>query len=209
MEIWQTILLALGGNAALIAVLGWLAKSLVERHLAKDTEKFKSQLAAETNSTIERLKHELQLVTVEHQIRFSKLHEKRAEVIAELYSRLVEAYWASQNFVAIVEWSGEPSKEEKYVTAMNKTAEYFQFFDKHRIYLPEAVCELLETFVRNMRKKAIGFGVYVKYEDQHLPDHAMKRKHEAWSNAWEYFETEVPKARAALENELRTILGAK
>jgi hypothetical protein len=32
-------------------------------------------------------------------VRFSNLHEKRAEVIAELYKRLVEAFWDGERFV--------------------------------------------------------------------------------------------------------------
>lgn len=208
MEPWQTILLAFGGNAVLLAVLGWLAKSFVQQLLYKDIEQFKTTLAAESAAATEHLKHELQLVTVEHQIRFSKLHEKRAEVIANLYGLLVEAYWATRSFVATAELASEPPKREKYGAALNKTAEFYQFFDKNRIYLPEAVCGLLGEFVRNMREEAIGFGVYVSYEDSQLPDHTVRQKLEAWQKAWEYFESEIPKARSALENEIRGILGA-
>lgn len=87
METWQIIiLLVLGGTP----VLKWFVKSLIEKMLAKDLERFRASLNSEANSTIERLKHELQLVSLEHQVRFSKLHEKRAEVIAELYGLLVE-----------------------------------------------------------------------------------------------------------------------
>jgi hypothetical protein len=90
-EVWQAIPAAILVNATLVAVLGWLAKSLVESQLAKDTATFKVKLAADTDSAIERLKHEFELITVEHQIRLHKLHEKRAEVVAELYGRLAES----------------------------------------------------------------------------------------------------------------------
>lgn len=59
MEVWQSVLLALGGNAALVAVLGWLAKSFAERMLEKDFERFKSLMAQESQVAIERLKHDL------------------------------------------------------------------------------------------------------------------------------------------------------
>ncbi|WP_031358492.1 hypothetical protein [Caballeronia sordidicola] len=209
MSVWQTILLAVGGNAALLAVLGWLAKSLVEKLLAKDLERFKASLSSETQSAMERLKHELQLTAVEHQVRFSNLHEKRAQVVAELYGLLVEAYWATSGFVSPMEWVGEPDKKQKYVTAMNATADFFRFFEKNRIYLPEAVCKQLEEFVRNMRSKAIGFGVYVRYEDANLPAHTLEQKHKAWQDGWDFFEQQVPPARAALEDELREVLGAR
>ena len=210
MDTWQTVLVALGGNAALLAVLGWLAKSLVERLLTRDIEAFKARLTADSQATADRLRHELHLLSVEHQIRFSKLHERRAEVIAELYARLVDAYWAAQSFVAIAEWSGEPRKKDKYTAAMNQTANFYRYFDKHRIYLPEPTCALLEEFVKNMRTQASGFGVYVAFADEQvLPTSTAVARLDAWRKAWEYFENEVPKARAALEHELRGILGAK
>lgn len=207
MTIWQTVLLAIGGNAALLAVLGWLAKSLVEKLLAKDLERHKANLSAETQAAMERLKHDLQRVALEHQVRFSNMHEKRAQVIAELYGLLVQAHWDTSGFVSPMEWAGEPDKKQKYVTAMNATADFFRYFEKHRIYLPEALCKQLEDFVKSMRSKAIGFGVYIRYDDANLPAHTLEQKHKAWADGWEFFEKQVPPARAALENELRNILG--
>ena len=207
MSAWQSILLALGGNAALLVVLGWLARSLGSQLLAKDLETFKADLAAASSATTERLKHDLQLAALEHQVRFSKLHERRAEVVAELYGLLVEAQWASQSFISIAEWSGEPSKQEKYVTAMNKAADFYRYFDKNRIYLPESICTQLEQLIRNMRSKVIEFGVYVNNDNGAVPAHIVQQKLDVWLKASEYFDKEVPLARAALEKELRSILG--
>ena len=209
MEVWQTIVLALGGNVALLAVLGWLSKSLVSQLLAKDIEGFKATLKAESESATQKLRHELEKSSMEHEVKFSKLHEKRAEVIAELYSLLVQAYLDISSFVSPMEWAGEPNKQEKYVTAMNAVADFFRFFEKHRIYLPEELCNQIDEFVMEMRKKAIGFGVYVSYDDKHLPEHTLKQKHDAWAGAWQYFDEKVPIAKTALEGELRSILGGE
>lgn len=207
MEVWQTILIAFGGNMVLLAVLGWLAKAIVVQLLTKDIENFKSSLKAEAEIASQKLQHDLQLVTIEHQIRFSKLHEKRAEVIAELYGYLVQAHRDTASFVSLVEWAGEPSKNEKYVTCMNSVAEFYRFFEKQKIYLPEVTCKLIDDFVMEMRSEAIGFGVYVQGTNEYMPDHVLKEKLEAWSGAWKFFEQKVPVAKSALENELRKILG--
>ncbi|MDH5731054.1 MAG: hypothetical protein OEZ58_18885, partial [Gammaproteobacteria bacterium] len=92
MEAWETILFAFGGNAALIAVLGFLGKSLLEKLIEKDTERFKADLKAKSDSTIEQLKNALEMKATEHQIRFSNLHEKRAETIAEAYALLADLH---------------------------------------------------------------------------------------------------------------------
>lgn len=206
MQPWEIILLAFGGNAALLLLLGWLARSLGSQLLAKDLEKFKTDLAAASSSSTEKLKHDLQLTALEHQVRFSKLHERRAEVIAKLYSLLVEAQWAAQNFVSVGDFQGDPPKREKYVTAMNRAADFYRNFDQNRIYLPEALCAQLETFNSNMRKRVLAFGVYVSIDEKSAPDSFITQKLEIWAKASEYFDREVPLARTALETELRQIL---
>jgi len=193
----------------LLLVLGWLARSFGSQLLAKDLEKFKTELAATSSAATERLKHDLQLAALEHQVLFSKLHERRAEIVAELYGLLVEAHWSAQSFISLGEWSGEPSKKEKYVAAMNSTADFYRYFDKNRIYLPDALCAQLEQFVRDVRSKVIEFGVYVNNDPDVVPPHVAQQKFDTWIKVAEYFDKEIPRARIALESELRSILGVR
>jgi hypothetical protein len=65
-----------------LAVLGFLGKSLLEKLLARNTARFESDLKAKADAAIEHLKTGLQLKTIEHQVSFSRLHERRAAVIA-------------------------------------------------------------------------------------------------------------------------------
>jgi len=125
-----------------------------------------------------------------------------------VYGLLVETQWASQNFVSPVELVGEPNKKEKFAAAMNKAAEFYRYFDKNRIYLPPAVCARLDEFLRAMRSKVIGFGIYVRLEESEVTGQTFQMKQDAWIKASEYFDTEVPKARTLLEAELRSIIGA-
>lgn len=208
MTAWETILVAFGGNAALLLILGWLARSMGSQLLAKDLEKFKADLTATSTAAQEHLKHSLQMTALEHQVRFSKLHERRAEVVATAYDLLVEAHWAASSFAAVMEMAGEPPKEEKYVTAMNKAAEFYRYFDKNRIFLPQELCIQLETWIGEMRKQVIAFGVHLHKPENHMPDRMIEKKYEAWIKVGEYFEKEAPQARAALEGELRAIIGA-
>ncbi len=206
MSILQTILLALTGNALLLAVLGYLAKSLVGGLLAKDLKKFETELKAKSDATIERLRSSLQIVAIEHQVRFSKLHEKRAEVIAELYKHLVEATWETESFLSPMEWSGEPDKKEKYIKAMNKIVQFFRFFDQHRIYLPASLCKSLQAFIESLRSPVIQFSVYLQFE--YPNENTAKEKMKVWMEAWDSVKNDVPAARQQLEREFRNILGS-
>lgn len=208
MEAWQTILLAFGGNAALLAVLGILGKSFLNKLIVRDTKQFESDLKAKSDATIEHLKNELQLRTIEHQVRFSRLHEKRAAVIADLYGYLVEGLWAAESFLSPMEWVGEPNKKEKHQQAMNQLVELYRYFDKNRIYLPPELCGSLEALVKNVRSQVIKFGVWVKYEDYQLTENSHRQKEEAWNSGWDAIKNQVPEARESLENEFRSLLGA-
>lgn len=193
MEAWQTLMLAFGGNAALLAVLGIIGKSLLEKLILRDTKLFESELQRKTN---------------EHQVRFLQLHQKRAAVIAELYGLLVESLWAGESFLSPMEWVGEPTKKEKHIEANNKLAEVYRFFDKNRIYLPPDICKSLEELISNVRTQVIKFGIWVKYEESQLSPESQERKYADWDAAYEVIKTQVPAARISLEDEFRKLLGA-
>jgi hypothetical protein len=87
---WQVLLTTLGGGTAVLAAAAWLIRTVLNHVLTRDAEAFKAQLKADTDIETERLKSSLQMVAFEHQVRFSNLHAKRADVIAEIYSQMVE-----------------------------------------------------------------------------------------------------------------------
>ncbi len=207
MEAWQTILLAFGGNAALLAVLGFAGKSLLEKLITRDTIRFEADLQAKAEAAIERLKSDLQIQTIDHQERFSRLHEKRATVVAELYGHLVEALWEAESFLSPMEWAGEPNKEQKHRVAMDKLVDLFRFFDKHRIYIPAELGASLEKLFMDVRSHVIKFGVFVKYTEPHINDHTRKQKEQAWNDGWDAIKNHIPLARQQLEAELRKLLG--
>jgi len=59
MSACQTVFLSFGGNAALLAVLVLLSKSLLEKILVRDTKLFETKLKARADAEIERLKSEM------------------------------------------------------------------------------------------------------------------------------------------------------
>lgn len=208
MNTWQSVLLAIGGNTAILAVLAFVAKSLFEKILARDTKRFESELKAASDAEIEHLKNQLQLRSIEHQVRFSRLHERRAETIAKLYELLVEALWAAESFLSPAEWVGEPSKKEKHVTAMNKLVDTFRYFDQHKIYFDEDLCESLDKLLMETRRLVIDFGVWVGFDEHSLTDQSAKQKQEAWLANWQAIKKDIPEARRQLEHKFREILGA-
>src|SRR5450759_1775128 len=90
--LWEDILRTLGGMAILVAAMAWLSKSLLMALLSKDLERFKSDLQVSAQKSIESFKASLQLEAQRNAVEYAALHSKRAELIADLYARIVSLY---------------------------------------------------------------------------------------------------------------------
>lgn len=135
MEIWQTILLSFGGNAVLLVILGVLGKSLLEKLLARDTLKIEAALKAEYANEFEKLRSELAVAAAERNIRFSKLHERRAEVVDEMYGLLRNLHYRLNDYVRVFEPTGYKSKEERRKDVEEASKLFFDFYLRNKLFL--------------------------------------------------------------------------
>jgi hypothetical protein len=188
------ILTALGGSAVLLAAVAWLTKSIITHYLSKDVEAYKATLRSETEKAL-----------LEHDAIFRGLHSRRAEIIAELYSRLTDAVSATASFLSVVGSEGEPGRAEKSKVAMEKIVDFFTYFDRRRIFLNEELCKQIDDFVDKIRGPAIDFSMYLDEPEFDPP--TSREKSKALISAWKSIETNVPKAKKSLEEEFRKLLG--
>lgn len=91
---------------------------------------------------LENQKHKLEVNKIEHQVKYSKLHEERAIVIKELYISLFDiesilSLIAAQN--QLDKWESSDITSEKMVS--KKYQETKVFLEKNRIYLKNELCE--------------------------------------------------------------------
>ena len=121
-------------TTGMLAMLLFAGKSLIERWLARSLEKFKV---------------DLQLAAFEHETKFTGFHEKRAEVIAELYKRLVQLQISVSALVSTVEETKECESspfEPNYKKAFQSVLPFKQYFEENRLYLAKDLCDRLEEF---------------------------------------------------------------
>lgn len=204
---WQTIILAVTGNALALAVLGWLARSLIGSFLSKDLERHRAALTAANQAATERLRHELSLVAHERNIVFSSLHQKRADAIAGIYERIVETSRKGASYASPIEYGGEPTKQEKYSDFVVSYNDLVGYFGRTRIYVPKATCAKIDELVDQIKGAAIEMNVYMSRPDEHLGRDGQIAKMEAWSKSWKCFKDQVPVAKEALESDLRSLVG--
>jgi len=189
----------------LLAITGWLVRSLITQLLSKDVEGFKTRLTTKAATDVAELTHRLQLIAVEHEKRTHLLQEKRAQTIERLYSRLVVFLGAAYRFSTPVELGEPPSKEEK-IKELNKAAADFRgFFLRKRIYFTENVCKKIDELFGAVHNSASRYSMWTAYAEN--SDEAIPMMFEAWDAAWDVMKDKVPPLKSAIEHDFRTLLG--
>ncbi|MGQ9584299.1 MAG: hypothetical protein ACUVXG_02735 [Anaerolineae bacterium] len=137
----------------------------------------------------------------EHETRFAKLHEKRAEVIAEMYRLLVRAERSSSVMVNPLEFPGGPSKHDQAQAALGDAREFWDYFQECRLYVPEVVCTDLEKFGKVLRD------VYQDFRRSQGDIPEPMRDIDGWSRALDKLNQEVVPAKRSIETAFRKMLG--
>jgi hypothetical protein len=164
-----------------------------------EIERFKSQ----ANSEIERLKSELSIVAAERHVRFTRLHDKRAEVIAEIYKLVAATHTAVELFVAedvpfdvvdLPPWKERAESAEKAISALRN------YFVPHAIFVPKPVSDIIVEL-----SKQYGTGYWVGLIGYGAPSETEKLDH--LKLATEKITALTHTALVDLERRFRMLLG--
>jgi hypothetical protein len=191
----------LGGTTIVLAVVGWLVRSLIVHYLSKDVDAYKERLNSQTQIKIEQLKSELAIAAQTQQIKFSHLHEKQAEAIETLYRDVERSDQLSK--LMIGNFAMDCTLNEKIEGAEQIAKEYLEInarFHGFRLYFSEGICSLFTSY------RYSAFEPAMKLMDN-IPD-VEKEKfiQEYLSNVKEMTVT-LEQLKSALQAEFRHLLG--
>ena len=205
MEFWSALLAAFGGTATLLLLLGYLGRTAIKHWLDKDIDAHKAGLKLAEMEATEQMKSALQRTALEHQVRFERLHQERAEVIRRVYQMLVELMWASGGATSVVRWNNGSNSQDDMIDADKRRVDLYRYFTMNRIYLPADACASLDALLAQIRKILISVDVYQSV-NQYAPPHVLEEKRDVMLKAFQYFNQEVHKPMADLEHAFRVIL---
>ena len=116
---WTTFLSQLALSGATLSCVAWLIKVLVSHQLGRELEVFKRKLEEEAD---------------QGRIRFSKLHERRAEVIENLYKRIA-------HIIGIIDLCGSDSVNIAKTTRdlEGDMIDMAYYFRQHALYFDDAL----------------------------------------------------------------------
>ena len=182
-----------------------LIKQFIQSSADKTIAAYKMQL----DTDLERFKADLNLRAT----RQTYLHEKRLEVIAELYTKLINLISSLQVMTLrghIVVDNGEAEEQQRMEAAQKAYAEYNNYFFYHKLYFTKAVADLLEN-IRG-QYQSIAWDYFEPRRMQNiaggrLPAGELERAIEQSRQATNKVIKDIPDILRQVEHEFRLLLG--
>lgn len=199
-------------SSLIVGALIWLTRSWISERLKNSIrseydqklETHKAQLKSQSDVALERIRADLSIATAEHQIQFARLHEKRAEVIAETYARLTELHVALGDYVKIFEPAGDKPKEERRQAVQKAHEDFITYYRTKRIFIPESAVTKIDSI--NERSRSAFYSFFYEIEmTQAQGGHDTNR----WLQIFNEVKDEMPVALKELERDFRSLLGDK
>lgn len=186
-------------------------QELWKHHLGKKFKKYEFDLT-EKSKNIDR---DLSLLIEGHkkalefiQFKDSRLHEKRLQVISDIYKKLVKLDLAMKEMTSLIKIVTNDSIENfkiensKIELASNKHNDFYIYYLKHKIFLSPTTCELIDKIKNDY------FDSYQDYT------HGKKYENESSDFSFQYAKAasekvrkDIPLILENIENEFRSIIG--
>lgn len=192
-------LAALGVGAGTLA---YLVKALLKIYLDRDIERYKADLRAAHDTALERLRTDLRIQAFERETTFSRLHDKRVEVIEQLYRRIVAVSRAMNELTSPIQMSGGPSLAERSKEAGSAANAFLDYYLENQIYFDETLCNQLQAFNEKLRLAWIDYHLYGSEEEG-----VARACSDSRFKAYQTINEGLPEIRREIERVFRQMLG--
>ena len=159
-------------------------------------------LRREADKEIETLKASLNIQGLTHQIKFSKLHDRRADVIEEFYRKIVSFANATDLLIGELELKDYESIKEKADKLMDQCFELQKFCELNTIYFSEKLINKIENW--NSTILNLSIDIYYDSTTSNIDDFITAFEKEKFS-----LERRNKEIKRVIETEFRELLGAR
>lgn len=201
MQFILELLKTVGTAAVVAAAAAWLTKSVLTHFLSRNIASYKAELKRQSDREIEEVKSRLQIVASERQIVFSRLHEKRVEIVAETYTLIHKVNSKAIGLISEVFHAGLRTPKDRAQEVFDDCLKFYDFFQQHRIYFSEELCNMMDKFVALIGET----NVAVRRAPDNL-DHSTEDGKEAYLKMAILMDR-LPEIKKSIEKYFRTLLG--
>lgn len=204
------LLRELGIFAIAVTIIGWVAKNTINQYFNKQLNDYQAKIDKELRDHQAKIDKEMNKYRNElekDRLRYTKLHNKRAELTAELYERFVEFEEELRKLTDPMQKENDPTQSEQISNTAESGNQFLNFYMKNKIYFPPEVCDTVENIVEESmdihRKKRMRAAKSAHHQMQ--PDD-FKSEIEHWERVTK---EDIPKLKEELENHFRELLGVE
>ena len=197
-EILKTLGIISIGSFSIVALLGYLTKTMFNKYIQGKTDAYK---------------HTLEIIAMEHEIRFSELHKERAQLIKDIYSKILDFRISVSNFIKYVEAESTPDATRALKFLGEKTVALAMTFDPNKIFFSNKLCIQIENLFVEIKSLNINLTSLLK--DNSIAE-LLSNKNNLKSdfllltkNTTVLITTKIDPIKKELEMEFRKLLGVK
>src|SRR5689334_7812101 len=130
---WMYFLQGVASSSVVSAVLLILLRHILSREL----ENFKKQLEFRNAAALEEIRGKMHDLSVEHDTRFAKIYQTRADIVAKVSQLLARA----GHSLEYVQGALVNDEDDRRRVAANCAQELYQFVDENRVYIDPQLAE--------------------------------------------------------------------
>ena len=169
-------------------------------------------LTKSSDILIENHKNQLQIAKIEHQVKFSKLHTERGEIIKLIYQDLCELEQKFEHMTTLFqgsEWQTDKKRDEDAIAKYRETCDRLE---NNRIYFKEELCDQISSVLEDY-KDIIKQMFKAKHKAKFESDGTGYRYPEGqgsldlWMDAEKKVKNEIRQLRLDLAKTFRELIG--
>lgn len=199
---WVEVIKFVGGSAVLLAIAGWLIRTIIQHFLTKDIEQYKFDIRRQGEIELEKLKAALNIEAVTHEITFSKLHNRRAEIIEELFKKLMAFDDSASTLMVEFDMDDSEGLREMADKFIDIYYDFHKYAEQNQIYFSEELCKL----IAELHSEAFDQSIRVTY---HTTPYSLDDLKKAFSEEKFRIQSHTELMKRKVQEEFRELLGTK
>lgn len=134
----------LGGGSIIMAAIVYLSKAIISKAIDAGGNAYQLKLDKE----LETHRQELDLLKIQYQVKFSSLHEKRGEVISELYGLLYKLELDIQHYTSLGKGQEWITDDKFEIEAKKTYCDIEKLFETNRLFFSESICANIDSLLK-------------------------------------------------------------
>jgi hypothetical protein len=222
-------LITLISSSSVIAAVALFSKNIIayflsttveikKAELAQDLESYKQAIQQKNsefqyglNERLQEHRGKLELANHEFNIRFSRLHQERADVIKEIYKLLIKLQSAMFTFTRTMHpvfEDGDKEAKQRLDNVNDSIADFTNFYTLNKIFLPKSLCSKIDNVVKEYYDKGWDFAwAQRSFKERAVSIESYGAQVAKANQISDSIKDEMPPLIEELETEFRQILG--